>query len=109
MARRKSFYLVDDSGGFLGVMQFTVAASSPSVLGNPSAPIAMTATGNPRIFTTGANSFLGESCIVYQDGQTMEPGVDYTISPGGASFAVQTVTMLNEAPTNGLWISGLKL
>lgn len=88
--RSRVSYLTNDNGELVGVQDFATASGGGGSASPITRPTAMSQSST-FVWTT-PGSYWGTSCIISLDGQIMTLGVDYTISPGAAAFAVQTIT-----------------
>lgn len=102
--RSRVAYLTNDNGELVGVTDFATATGGGGTGSPISQPAAMTQTGTFTWTTPG--SYWGTSCIVTLDGQVLTPIADYTISPGAAAFAVQTITTSEDLTGRTVLVTG---
>ncbi len=93
MARNRVNFYPDSGNGFLGASNLSVIASSvPGAFEKPRDLV----QASTFVWNTGTDQYWGESVAITLDGQLMRETVDYTLAPGGGTFAVQTITTVTD-------------
>lgn len=113
MARNKVTLYPDGFGALAGASagrQNSLAAvggSGPSS-GTFTGPVAATAGVDDQHWSTGADQYDGDSMLWTVGGTVLLLGTDFTMSPGGSGFAVQSI-VLGVPATGPVTYSGSKL
>jgi hypothetical protein len=86
---RVTFY-PDDGQGFLGASNLNIFSTVPLVPGVIEKPQDLNQVST-FVWDTGTDQYWGDSVTIILDGQIMREGTDFTLSPGGAAFSIQTI------------------
>jgi len=101
--RNRTVFYPDTGTGFLGMNKLNILSTVPVVPGVIEKPQDMHQVST-YLWDTNLDAYWGESVTIILDGQIMREGVDFTMSPGGAAYAIQTIDT-TPSDWTGRWVA----